>query len=132
MSTRICLGANTHQLLRAGGHIWFYLNWALGLKAVGCEVVWLEQVDLSMPAEQISDAIASLKRLLAPYGLADSVALCSPNGKALPHEVIKGCLDAEVATDADYEHHGREARAFVEEHFNATKVVSRILEQALA
>ena len=32
------------------GHLWAYLNWALGLQRLGCEVVWLEQAP-DTPAE---------------------------------------------------------------------------------
>src|SRR5205085_5330034 len=36
------------------------------------------------------------------------------------------------AAEADYERHGRLARALVEEYFDAQKVVGRVLERALA
>jgi len=36
-----------------------------------------------------------------------------------------------AAAEADYEHHGRAARALIEEHFDARRVVGRVLEQAL-
>jgi hypothetical protein len=36
------------------------------------------------------------------------------------------------AAEADYEYHGRQARALVEEHFEAKKVVRHVLERALA
>ncbi len=36
-----------------------------------------------------------------------------------------------AVAEADYEHHGRAARALVEEHFDAPRVVARVLEQAL-
>ncbi len=36
-----------------------------------------------------------------------------------------------AAAEADYEHHRRAARALVEEHFDARRVVARVLEQAL-
>lgn len=98
---KICIGTNKHQLLKAGGSLWVSLNWALGLKALGYEVVWLEQVDPNTPPEQLSDAITGLKHQLAPYGLAESVAICTPNDELLPQEVIKECLDAEKATEAD-------------------------------
>jgi glycosyltransferase involved in cell wall biosynthesis len=36
-----------------------------------------------------------------------------------------------AAAEADYEAHGRAARALVEEHFDARRVVTRVLERAL-
>jgi hypothetical protein len=79
----------------------FFVNWALGLKAIGCEVVWLEQIDLNMPSEQLSVAICGLKQQLSPYGLGDSVAICSPNGEPLPPAAFNGCMDVGEVADAD-------------------------------
>ena len=101
MSTKICLGANTHQLLKAGGHMWFFLNWALGLRAVGCEVVWLEQVDSKAPVASLPDVIADLKCRLAPFGLDNSVGLCMSDGEPLPRQLDNSCLDVEEAVKAD-------------------------------
>lgn len=100
-SMKICIGTNKHQLLKAGGTLWVSLNWALGLNAVGCEVVWLEQVDPNTPTELLSHAVTGLKQQLSPFGLDDSVALCSPNGEPLPHMVSKTCLDAAEVVDSD-------------------------------
>jgi len=36
-----------------------------------------------------------------------------------------------ATAEADYERHGRAARALVEEHFDARRVVARVLERAL-
>src|SRR6266568_3091946 len=44
---------------------------------------------------------------------------------------IDEAVRALAAAEADYEHHGRAARALVEEHFDARRVVARVLEQAL-
>jgi hypothetical protein len=45
---------------------------------------------------------------------------------------MAGAVQALAAAEADYEHHGRQARALVEEYFDATKVLQRVLERALA
>ena len=42
MSETVWLSANTLSYPQGGGHMWVYLNWALGLREVGCDVVWLE------------------------------------------------------------------------------------------
>jgi hypothetical protein len=90
MSTRVCLSANTLAYPEGGGHLWVYLNWALGLRAAGCRVVWLETVDSSIPAVDVRELAASLKDRLRHYQLADSVALCSETGEPLPREVAGG------------------------------------------
>jgi hypothetical protein len=43
-------------------------------------------------------------------------------------EEAAGCVEAAMA---DYEHHGRLARALAEAYFDAPKVVGRVLERAL-
>jgi hypothetical protein len=43
-------------------------------------------------------------------------------------EEAAGCLEAAMA---DYERHGRLARTLAEAHFDARKVVGRVLERAL-
>src|ERR1043166_897224 len=100
MSITICLGASTLPLLEAGGHMWFYLNWALGLKALGCQVVWLEEVPANVSGLELRAQITGLQDRLAPFGLADCTALTTPSGASLPPEVSDACLSLEAALDA--------------------------------
>src|SRR5918999_6485545 len=45
LSVTVCLSTNTTlSYPQGGGHLWVYLNWALGLRALGCEVIWLETI----------------------------------------------------------------------------------------
>ncbi|HEV8304105.1 MAG TPA: hypothetical protein VGQ25_04005, partial [Gemmatimonadales bacterium] len=96
MSLTVCLApANTVAYPNGGGHLWVYLHWALGLRALGYRVIWLEALDLD---ERDTSAaarrrrrggdprgnVATLKARLAPFGLADSLALCAMNGDAVP------------------------------------------------
>ncbi len=37
MTITVCLYAKTLYYPTGGGHLWIYLNWALGLRALGCE-----------------------------------------------------------------------------------------------
>ncbi len=100
MSIRVCLLANALKYPEGGGHLWEYLNWALGLRALGCEVIWLE-VAPTTPAHQVQGKVAALKSRLQRYGLAERVALCSYDGEPLPQDAAEGCLDLEAAADAD-------------------------------
>jgi hypothetical protein len=124
MSVTVCLSTNTTlNYPQGGGHLWVFLNWALGLRALGCEVIWLETVSneervaalgrrrglgsdglaehASDLADEVQANVATLKGRLEPYGLAERLALHSWSGEALPGEVAKGCLDLEAATEAD-------------------------------
>ncbi|MGH3518753.1 MAG: hypothetical protein ACRDQ7_15310 [Haloechinothrix sp.] len=96
MSLRVCLAANTVYYPGGGGHRWVYLNWALGLRALGCEVVWLEEAEPDRPATDLYRGLAALKQQLEPYGLASSVAVCSAAG--LPPT---DCLELDAAAEAD-------------------------------
>jgi hypothetical protein len=129
MSITVCL--STNQALnypQGGGHLWVYLNWALGLRALGCEVIWLETVSneesisalksrrkygrlrlerdgyvepASDLVHEVQTNVATLKRRLKRYGLADNLALHSSDCEALSEEVTDGCLDLEAAAEAD-------------------------------
>ena len=81
MSLKVCLGARCLYYPNGGGHLWVYLNWALGLQSLGCEVVWLEGVDSRTNKEQLIQLVESLKQKLAPYGLDEKVALCTWKGE---------------------------------------------------
>jgi len=129
MSVTVCLSTNTTlSYPQGGGHLWVFLNWALGLRALGCEVIWLETVsdketvaalesrrkyrrlrlerdglaeDPNDPVHEVQANVATLKRRLERYGLAERLAVYSSGGEVLSDEVTKGCLDLEAATEAD-------------------------------
>jgi hypothetical protein len=101
MSITVWLAANTLDYPQGSGHLWVYLNWALGLQALGCQVVWLESVDPHTPVHQVQALTFALKQRLEPYGLAHCLALCFRNGEPLPDTVTASCLDLEAAAQAD-------------------------------
>jgi hypothetical protein len=97
MSVTVCLWADTFGYPEGGGHAWVFLNWALGLRALGCRVIWLEAAHPSTPAAEIQRLTAALKSRLERYGLAKQVALCSCTVEPLPPGAAAGCLDLEAA-----------------------------------
>lgn len=101
MSITIWLSARTLKYPQVGGHLWVYLNWALGLRALGCQVTWLEPVAPSAPAHKIQARLRALKSRLEKYGLADSVALCSDTTEPLSLTAVTECLDLEAIAEAD-------------------------------
>ncbi len=100
MSTTVWLAANTLGYPQGGGHLWVYLNWALGLQALGCRVIWLEAVDPEMSLHEVPELTLTLKRYLEHYGLEECLALCSRNGEPLQRTVAGGYLDIEAAAEA--------------------------------
>jgi len=103
MSVTICLAAKALYYPNGGGHMWVYLNWALGLRSLGCRVIWLEGVWVGpkTPAHETLSYVVSLKRRLALYGLEECVALWSMSGEPLPQYVARECLGREAFADAD-------------------------------
>jgi hypothetical protein len=99
--TRVCLTASALRYPEGGGHLWVFLNWALGLQANGCEVVWLEAIKPSAPICEVREQLALLKRSLAPFGLAGRIALLSRGPEPLAPELREECLPEEAATEAD-------------------------------
>src|SRR5207245_8364675 len=76
-------------------------NWALGLRVLGCRVIWLEPADSNDPGDQVAALVQSLKKRLEPYGLAPSLALCSSTGEPLSRNLLAESLDLEAAGTAD-------------------------------
>jgi hypothetical protein len=123
MSITVCLATNqTLDYPRGGGHLWVYLNWALGLRALGCEVIWLETVSKKEstkalmrrrlernglaespddPVREVQTNVATLKSRLERFGLGGCLALHPSDGETLPDELTEGCLSLEAAAEAD-------------------------------
>jgi len=100
MSTTVCLSANTLGYPEGGGHQSVYLNWALGLREVGCDVIWLEEVSAKSTEQTILSNVRMLKQRLERYGLAERLALYSRDSQNLQSERY-GCLDLDAATETD-------------------------------
>ncbi len=102
MGITVCLAANTLYYPEGGGHMWVYLNWALGLRALGCQVIWLEGgvSPLASPRE-VQAIVTALKCRLGRYGLAERLVLWSWGSEPLPPVAAEGCLDFEVAAEVD-------------------------------
>jgi hypothetical protein len=123
VSVKVCVSANTLGYPTGGGHLWVYLNWALGLHALGCRVIWMETVFPDLPPHEVRPYVDVLKSRLERYGLAECVALCSVTGEPLPREVVEGCLDLDAAAEADL--------LLDLEYLIATELVGRFRRSAL-
>jgi hypothetical protein len=82
----VCIGASNTLRYPQGGHLWVFINWALGFKANGCQIVWLDVIDPKDSIEVLQERVALLKSRLAPYGLANTVALVMPDGTPIEGE----------------------------------------------
>ena len=101
MPPRVWLAANTLLYPEGGGHLWAYLNWALGLRAAGCDVVWLEGTEPDLTIAETQHFAALLRNALEPYGLGHLIALSPKREGTLPAEATAGYLDGKSAQGAD-------------------------------
>ena len=91
MPLRVCYYADIFHYPE-GGYLWKFLNWARGLQANGCEVIWLEAVSPERSSGDIVSAVAALRSTLEPYGLGDAIALCLAGGDRVPVEGECRCV----------------------------------------
>jgi hypothetical protein len=101
MSTTVCLSASTLYQPQAAGHFWVYLNWALGLRAAGVDVIWLEPLRPARPGvgehhRARAELVSALAARLEPYGFADRLALWMMDGAPLPLELTVGRLNLDA------------------------------------
>jgi hypothetical protein len=103
MAIRVCLCAATLDHPKSGGHRWVYLNWALSLRALGCEVMWLEGVGPDIAPQTLQENVEALKIQLDRYDLSKAVALYCRSwiGERAPLVSVPGLVDLESAFDAD-------------------------------
>ncbi|HYY73210.1 MAG TPA: hypothetical protein VE662_00190 [Solirubrobacterales bacterium] len=52
-----------------GGHFWVYMQYAQGLRRLGCEVYWLEQIRLAGDPEQETHLLSSFFERMKRFGL---------------------------------------------------------------
>src|SRR5438876_1130553 len=101
MSLQVCISANTIRYPQVGGHWWVYLNWALGLRSLGCRVAWLEAVDGRRPETEIESNIAELRSRLERYGLADRLMFQSSDDCPLPAAIAAKGLPVAALREMD-------------------------------
>src|SRR5262245_50852156 len=59
-----------------GGHFWVYLQYALGLRQLGCDVYWLEALRArGRPDEEEAAALATFRERMHRYGFGGKCIL---------------------------------------------------------
>jgi hypothetical protein len=83
-----------------GGHLWVFLNWALGFRDAGLDVVWLDMLEAGYDPAAIPARLRALRERIAPWGFGDRIALVDHEGRN--PEVVEGCcLSADEAASCD-------------------------------
>lgn len=102
MSAAVCLLADTLGFMSGGGHFWVYLNWALGLRANGVDVVWMESAPDRIDDDELHRRVAVLRERLQPFGFDTALALVGWTRENPDIAPPPGCLRfGEVAASAD-------------------------------
>jgi len=82
--TRVVIGAaRVASVPWAAGHFWMYAQYVDGLRRLGCDVWWLEELTASGHATG-EQRIATLRARLRPLGLADKILLYRWDGEDEP------------------------------------------------
>ncbi len=121
MTVRVVVaGAIAHSPIKAGGYTWLFLQYVLGFRQLGCEVLYVEHLDAqdcidadwqAAPFAASANA-AMFGALLERYGLRDSAALLQRDGEAcigLPRrDVLAWADDADLFVNLSGRFHLRD------------------------
>ena len=101
----VWLAAGTILYLDGGGHFWVFLNWALGLKAAGCNVVWVESAPDGRLLERATRNAPALRARLKAFGFQDLV-VCSEDGERgidqRSSDLLRRSYQADLLLDLSY------------------------------
>ena len=103
MTPVVCLGAGAldYPEGKGGGHTWVYLNWALGLRSLGCRVIWLESKPPRVSVDVARERLAILRKFLDHHGF-EEIALASSNGQPVARQLADECLSCvDAGAEAD-------------------------------
>ena len=75
MPLKVCLSTANTVSYPQGGHLWVFINWALGLRSCGCEATWLDVVPTSFSLDDLSTKYKYLQQTLSPFKLDDNLVV---------------------------------------------------------
>src|SRR5881296_576943 len=82
MPTVVIAPFNVVNYPEGSGHFWVYLQYALGLRQLGCEVYWLEAFRTKGHAEQKAAALKTFRARMEKFGLGrNAILYVTPNNK---------------------------------------------------
>src|SRR5262247_1432332 len=81
MPTIVVSPVNVVNFSEGGGHFWVYMQYVQGLRALGCDVYWLEGFRSAGSREADVRRVAPLLARLERFGLGGKVLLYSIDGR---------------------------------------------------
>ncbi len=91
--TVVIAAYNTVAFPEGGGHFWVYLQYALGLRQLGCDVYWLEAFRTKGRTDQEAAALATFRERMQRYGLEGKSIVYVTDTKKPPSKAPTGYLD---------------------------------------
>ncbi|HEY6169565.1 MAG TPA: hypothetical protein VI454_16100 [Verrucomicrobiae bacterium] len=92
MPTVVIAPYNVAAFPEGGGHFWVYLQYVLGLRALGCDVYWLEAFRTKGRTERESAALRTFRARAKAWGLGDKLIVYLTHSKEpspdLPDEYL--------------------------------------------
>src|SRR5437762_8597525 len=80
MPTVVIAAHNVAAFPEGGGHFWVYLQYALGLRQIGCDVYWLEGFRTKGRPEREAAALEIFRARLAAHGFGGKLILYLTRG----------------------------------------------------
>jgi len=77
MTTVVVSPHHVANFPEGGGHFWVYMQYVLGLRQLGCQVYWFEQLDPGPETEQGKTALQIFSERMQMFGLRDNFILYS-------------------------------------------------------
>ena len=99
MSTVVISVYNVANFPYGGGHLWVYMQYAQGLRRLGCEVYWLEQIRLPGDPAQEADLLSTFFERMRRFGLEGRTllyALDRPQESGIGSVRFIGCTASEA------------------------------------
>ena len=94
MTTVVISPYNVVNFPQGGGHFWVYLQYALGLQSVGCDVYWLEAFQRD---DEAAERVARFRSRLERFGLSDKLILYPSDGPGPAEGLPERYVDRERA-----------------------------------
>jgi hypothetical protein len=77
MTTVVVSPYNVANFPEGGGHFWVYMQYVLGLRQLGCQVYWLEQLNPGLETKQGKAALQIFSERMRAFGMQDNFILYS-------------------------------------------------------
>src|SRR2546430_6581 len=80
MRTVILSSYNVANFPEGGGHLWVYMQYAQGLRELGCEVYWLENFRRSEDEKRDAAALQTFRARMEQFGLGGKLLIYLSQG----------------------------------------------------